>query len=156
MKKMMKVLAVACAVMMLMAACQKKEPEKPAENTAPQTQTETPAEDKKEPEADPKDEILKKAEEDREALLETVKAVVETYRGTDIPDYYAPYPDKEEYPVLESAENLVIDKGDDSCDVQVYVNLGGNSQKKMCVSLKHVESDSPWMVVATSFGDIKG
>lgn len=165
MKNFLKVAAIAAACMMLFAACQKKETPTnatPDPEPAPPAQTETEnktEEPAKEPEADPKDEIVALAEENKEDILDVMKEVVEVYRGEDVPDYYAAYPDKEEYPNLESTEGLVLVKGDDTCDVQAYVNLG-NSQKKLCVSLKHIaepaEGTNEWMVVATSFGDIKG
>lgn len=164
MKNAWKVLAVAAAMMMLMAACKKDTPVNATPDQDPaappaQTQEEKKPEETQ-PKEDPKDEILARAEENKDAILEAVKGVVEVYRSETIPEYYAQYPAKEEYPVLESTEGLVIQKGDDTCDVQAYVNLGGHSQKKMCVSLKYVEApaegSSEWMVVSTAFGDIKG
>ncbi len=163
MKKVLKIFAVAMACVLLFAACQKQEEDKPANtetNNQHQTTPATPEENKdgeKQPETDPKEEILAKAQEDKEAVLAVMESVVETYRSGTLPDYYAEYPAKESYPDLSSVDNLTLEKGGDDSDVNVYVKVG---EQNLCVSLKYVEGtaegSSPWMVVKTSFGGVKG
>lgn len=157
MKKWMKVLALAMACMMIFSACQREvENDTPVNSTTENQQTEEKEEENKEeePEADPKDEILAKAKEDSEVVLETLKGVIETYRSGTLPDYYEAYPDKLAYPELDSVDAMTMEKGDGDCDVNVFVKAGNQT---LCVSLKYVEgSENPWMVVKTAFGGIKG
>ncbi len=163
MKKSIKFLAVIMACMFLFAACDQKKPQdtptstNPTESTPP-TATK-PVEDEKkeevkEPEKDPKEEILAKAEEDKEAMLEVMNGVVAAYRSGELPDYYAEYPAKEGYPDLSSADNLSLSKGDSDSDVYINVKVGNQN---MAVALQYVEgSETPWMVVGTSFSGVKG
>ena len=158
MKKMMKVFALAMACMMNFSASQKKPQENTPVNTQPSQQqtTETkPSEEKKEePKADPKDEILAKAEADKEAMLGVMQAVIDTYRSGTLPDYYEAYPAKEAYPALESTDEISLEKGSGESDVLMNVKVGNLN---LCVSLKYVDgSENPWMVLKTAFGGIKG
>ncbi len=160
MKKMLKVFALAMACMVIFSAC-KKQPENVPANTdpvPPQTTTTPakPAEDKKEEEAkvDPKDEILAKAEADKEAMLGVMQAVVDTYRSGTLPDYYEEYPAKVSYPKLESTDEITLEKGSGDTDVLVNVKV---DKLNFCVALRYVEgSENPWMVVKTAFGGVKG
>ncbi len=160
MKKVLKVFAVAMVCMLLFSACQKQPADVPTATTPtpPQSSETKPSEDKKEevkePEVDPKEEILKKAEEDKEAMLDVMKAVVDTYRSGTLPDYYEAYPSKESYPKLESTDDISLVKGDADSDVIINVKVGNQN---MAVALKYVEgSANPWMVVKTAFGGAKG
>lgn len=158
MKKMLKVLALAMACMMLFSACQKQQENVPANtDPAPQQTTtpEKPAEEKKEETpADPKDEILAKAEADKEAMLGVMQAVVDTYRSGTLPDYYEEYPAKVSYPKLESTDEITLEKGSGDTDVLVNVKV---DNLNLCVALRYIEgSENPWMVVKTAFGGIKG
>lgn len=158
MKKALKVFALVMACMMLFAACKKEDT--PANGTTevpPVTEEKKEPVKEEEPKTDPKEEMLKKAEEDKEAVLSSLKSVIETYRSGNLPDYYEEYPEKESYPALESVDEVKLEKGDDSCDVLAYVPVGNQN---LCVALQYVEGaaegSSPWMVVAVSFVGIKG
>lgn len=158
MKKSLKVFALLMACMMIFSACQKQEPNTPTNTqpTQPQQTTETkPSEEKKEEaKADPKDEILAKAEADKEAMLAVMQAVIDTYRSGTLPDYYEAYPAKTAYPNLESADVLTFEKGSGDVDVLMNVKV---ENLNFCVALKYVEgSENPWMVLKTAFGGIKG
>lgn len=158
MKKLLKVLAVAMACTLLFAACQKEEESTAVNTETTQQQTETKQEETKTEETteavDPKEAILAKAEEDKEAILSVMETVVDTYRSGTLPDYYEAYPAKESYPDLSSVDNITLEKGDSSCDVNVYVKVG---EQNLCVSLTYLEgSENPWMVVKTAFGGVKG
>ena len=162
MKKVLSGVALALACVMLFAACQKEEQNTPTSTTPPAQQqtTETKPQENKpaeEPKVDPKEEILAKAEEDKEAVLAVMKTVVDNYRSGNVPDYYEAYPSKEAYPKLESVDEIKLEKGDDSCDVLAYVPVGNQN---LCIALQYVngaaEGTSPWMVVAASFVGIKG
>ena len=161
MKKVLKIAALAMACMMLFAAC-KKEESKPTSTTPPaqqQTTESKPVENKpvEEPKVDPKEEMLAKAEQDKEVVLAVMKTVVDNYRSGNVPDYYEEYPSKEAYPKLESVDEIKLEKGDDSCDVLAYVPVG---KQNLCIALQYVngvaEGTNPWMVVAASFVGIKG
>ena len=160
MKKGLKVFALVMACMMIFAAC-KKEEENTAVNTTPDTQQNTEVKEETKPEAepevDPKEEMLAKAEEEKENILEAVQSVIANYRSGNIPDYYEAYPAKESYPTLESVDDITLEKGDATCDVLVYTP-GGN--QNLCVALQYVdgtaEGSNPWMVVAVSFMGVKG
>lgn len=160
MKKGLKVFALVMACMMLFAACKKEEENTPV-NTTPDTQQNTEVKEEPkteaEPEVDPKEELLAKAEEDKEAVLEAVKSVIANYRSGNVPDYYEEYPAKESYPTLESVDDITLEKGDAACDVLAYAPVGNQN---LCVALQYVdgaaEETSPWMVVAVSFMGIKG
>ena len=103
--------------------------------------------------------IPTKAQEDKDAVLAAFQEVINNYQADTAPEYYAAFPDDEDFPDLSSVDGLEIVKGDDSCDVQAYVNLGGTSVNKLCISLKYVEAPaegaSNWMVVATSIATQK-
>ncbi len=162
MKKSIKFLAVIMACMFLFAGCNQKKPQDTPASTTP-TESNPPVatkpveeekEEVKEPEKDPKEEILAKAEEDKEAMLEVMNDVVATYRSGELPDYYAEYPAKESYPDLSSADNLSLSKGDSDSDIYINVKVGNQN---MAVALQYVEgSETPWMVVGTSFSGVKG
>ncbi len=159
MKKMLKVFALAMACMMIFSAC-KKQPENVPANTdpvPPQTTTtpEKPVEDKKEePKVDPKDKIFAKAEADKEAMLDVMKTVVDTYRNGTLPDYYEEYPAKVSYPKLESVDEITLEKGSGDTDVLVNVKV---DKLNFCVALRYVEgTENPWMVVKTAFSGVKG
>ena len=108
---------------------------------------------------DAKAALVEKAQEDKEAILAAFQEVIDNYQADTAPEYYAAFPDDEDFPDLSSVDGLEIVKGDDSCDVQAYVNLGGTSVNKLCISLKYVEAPasgaSNWMVVATSIATQK-
>lgn len=160
MKKTLKLCAVLLALgcLLSLAAC-KKEEDTPANTTPtpPVQQPETPVPvTPAEPQKDPKDELLEQAQENKEELLEVLSSVVETYRGGDLPEYYAPYPAKLAYPKLESVDDISLEKGDDSCDLLINVKI---DEVTLTVSVKHVagaEGSSPWMVVKTAFSGVKG
>lgn len=158
MKKVSKVLALLLACVMVFSACQKEEANTPAnsETTTPTTQT-TPAvkeETKTEEKVDPKDEILAKAEDNKEEMLTVLSSVVDTYRSGSLPDYYEAYPAKLAYPKLESTDEISLEKGDGDSDVNLLVKV---DNQLLCVGLKYVEgSANPWMVVGTSFSGAKG
>ena len=103
--------------------------------------------------------MVEKAQEDKDAVLAAFQEVINNYQADTAPEYYAAFPDDEDFPDLSSVDGLEIVKGDDSCDVQAYVNLGGTSVNKLCISLKYVEAPaegaSNWMVVATSIATQK-
>ena len=167
MKKIIKVLALAAACTMIFAACNRKEENiQTNTNTNQNTntnvqQTTKPAEkpNKEEnkteetPAVDKKAEILEKAKADPEAMLAVMNSVVETYRSGVLPEYYEAYPAKVSYPDLSSAENLRLEKGSDDCDVYVNVAVG---EQNLCVSLRYVEAENPWLVVRTVFSGVKG
>jgi len=159
MKKVSKVLALVLACVMVLSACQKKE-ENTLANTQPTTPpaTTTPAQKEEnkteESKADPKDEILAKAEENKEEMLSVLSAVVNTYRDGTLPDYYEAYPAKLPYPKLESTDEIRLEKGGSDSDVNLFVKIDNQT---LCVGLKYVEgSTNPWMVVSTAFGGAKG
>lgn len=166
MKKMVKILALAMACTIIFTACNRKEENNVQTNTSTNQNTnvqqtskpaETPnkTENKTEetPKVDPKAEILEKAKADPEAMLAVMNSVVETYRSGVLPEYYEAYPAKVSYPDLSSAENLRLEKGSDDCDVYVNVKVG---EQNMCVSLRYVEAENPWLVVRTVFSGVKG
>ena len=100
MKKVLSIVALALACVMLLAACQKEEQNTPTSTPPPaqqQTPETKPQENKpaEEPKVDPKEEILAKAQEDKEAVLAVMKTVVDNYRSGNVPDYYVAYPSKE-------------------------------------------------------------
>lgn len=165
MKQWKKLVAVAVVCAALFAGC--ADTNKPKEETpdAPETVT-TQAqpqdkEDTAEPEKaeDAKAALVEKAQEDKEAILAAFQEVIDNYKADTAPEYYAAFPDEEDYPDLSSVDGMEIVKGDSTCDVQAYVNLGGNSVNKLCISLKYIEapaeSASNWMVVATSIATQK-
>ena len=159
MKKVSKVLALVLACVMVFSACQKQEENTPVNSDTPpqNTQTTTPAqkeETKEEPKADPKDEILAIAEENKEEMLTVLSGVVDTYRNGTLPDYYEAYPAKLAYPKLESTDEISLEKGGSDSDVNLFVKIDNQT---LCVGLKYVEgSENPWMVVSTAFGGAKG
>ena len=158
MKKVLSVIALTLACMLLFAACNKEQPNTQTSTTpaAPQQTTETKQEEPKpaeEPKADPKEEYLEKAKEDKEAVLAVVKMVVDNYRSGNVPDYYEGYPSKEAYPPLESVDELTLEKGDGGGDIYVFTPVGN---QQMCVSMKYVGGDNPWMVIAVGFAGVKG
>ena len=137
MKKTLKLCAVLLALgcLLSLAAC-KKEEDTPANTTPtpPVQQPETPV----------------------PVTPEVLSGVVETYRGGDLPEYYAQYPAKLAYPKLESVDDISLEKGDDSCDLLINVKI---DEVTLTVSVKHVagaEGSSPWMVVKTAFSGVKG
>jgi len=163
MKKTLKLCAVLLALGCLLAlgACDKKEPDAPANTTpTPSTQQpdpQVPVTQPEQPQKDPKDELLEQANENKEELLAVMSSVVETYRGADLPEYYAKYPAKLGYPKLESADDITLEKGDDSCDLLINAKI---DEVTLTVSVKHIEGgaegSSPWMVVKTAFSGVKG
>ena len=164
MKQWKVLLAAVLVCAALFAGCSnKKEPV--AANPDPETiPTQAQPQEEKEPETqapaeDQKADLVEKAQEDKDAVLAAFQEVINNYQADTAPEYYAAFPDDEDFPDLSSVDGLEIVKGDDSCDVQAYVNLGGTSVNKLCISLKYgeapAEGASNWMVVATSIATQK-